>query len=112
MKDSVSHTIKLDLFHIERYLNCLLLESEGRISGSSKMPGNACDTIDEAENQAVKDILQLIDLYGDDFRGHMGEILEKRTGNLRPEYDEAVDKANRDSWYISSYKRIFDRFLL
>jgi len=99
--------IKVSLSELKRYLLFLLEETKDSLQ--SKTPDNAFFHSDLGRKQAIMDILNLIDLYNEEFYNHIPEVRAKRFQNKNPEYDDALDLANEDKWWMVGYNSIIEK---
>lgn len=100
--------VKMDIIDIEEMLKWKLEWQEGHMSQGE---GNACVDMDEGTIQALKDVLNAIDIYDAQFKKYLPAIMKARLKDKTPHYDPACDKCNGDSWFISSYKDIINMFI-
>jgi len=101
--------VEMDLFELEEYLKYLLKELQERMNRKDIDITNAGFHDDLGKKQAIEDILSLINLYGEDFYKYIDEVKKKRFEERKPEYDEALDLMNEDSWWIAGYNSITDK---
>jgi len=100
--------VKMDLDGLREYLQSRLSDVKNRLESTRIDNKNAAYHWRTGEHQALKDLLTLIDLFGDSFFDKVPAVRQRRMSIKCPEYDEAIDLQNDDAHWVYGYDKVMN----
>lgn len=97
----------LPLDDAKRHIKQLLCD---QTTNAHTHPYNAFTHSDQGRIQALQDILNLIEMFGCDFKSQAALVAENKIKSKRPNYNPCQDKMNADAHWAYAYAETMKMF--